>query len=290
MSAQKNDYYETLGVSKTASPEEIKSAYRKQAVKWHPDKHQGSDKEEAEKRFKQVNEAYQILSDADKRKSYDQFGHAAFSPGGGGFSGGNPFSGFGGQNPFTYTYTTNSSNSGNPNFGDPFDIFEQFFGGGSPFRAQSLPRYSIGIDFDEAFTGIEREVSIEGKKRKIKIPAGVADGSRIQFNDFILSIHVKPSKIFDRDGADVYVNLSIPYSTAVAGGDVSVPTLDGETVKIKVRSGTQIGSYIRLREQGFPRLQGRGRGDLYVKVLVNVPKKLSRTQKDLLSRLKREGL
>lgn len=284
----KTDYYEVLGVGKGATQEEIKSAYRKQAVKWHPDKHQGGDKETAEKKFKEINEAYQILSDANKRASYDQFG-ASGSPAGGGFSGGNPFGGFGG-NPFTYTYSTNSGGFGGADFGDPFEIFEQFFGGSSPFtRTQRLPRYTMSISFEDAYHGFEKEVSIEGKKRKIKIPAGVNDGSRIQFNDFILSINVKPSSIYERDGADLYVNVQVSYSLLSLGGDIEVPTMEGE-IKIKVRGGTQPGSLVRIKDYGFPHLQSRGKGDLYIRVNVQVPKKLSRRQKSLLHELQEEGL
>jgi DnaJ-class molecular chaperone len=143
--ASKNDYYDVLGVTKNSSAAEIKSAYRKKAVEWHPDKHKDN-KAEAEKRFKEINEAYQVLSDQQKREAYDQFGHSAFSPGGG-RAGSNPFAG-GRQGPFTYTYTT--SGGGNPfqgfDFGDPFEIFEQFFGGGTAFRSSQIPHYSINID------------------------------------------------------------------------------------------------------------------------------------------------
>ena len=145
--ATKTDYYDILGISKTASADEIKKAYRKQALEWHPDRHK-DDKEAAEKRFKEINEAYQVLSDPQKKSAYDQYGHAAFTPGGG-----NPFAGGilgGSTGPFTYTYTTGGDGKsfGNFDFGDPFDIFEQFFGGGNPFgrgRRQQEPRYSITL-------------------------------------------------------------------------------------------------------------------------------------------------
>ena len=297
--ASKSDYYDILGVSKDASDAEVKSAYRKQAVEWHPDKHKDN-KEAAEKRFKEINEAYQILSDNDKRKAYDQFGHSAFSPGGqpgGGFGGaGGPFGGAqqsGQRGPFTYTYT--STGGGSPfsgfDFGDPFDIFEQFFGGGNPFRQarQQVPRYGITIDFMEAIEGVEKEVHLGGGKRKIKIPAGVDDGSRIRFNDFILSINVRPHDMFDRDGADIYVKLAIPFSLAALGGKIDVPTL-GESVKIKVRKGTQSGTMVRLRGKGVPHLRGRGHGDQYVRLNIAVPEKLSREQKKLIKEMEKDGL
>lgn len=290
MPAGKADYYDILGVDKNATAEEIKKSYRKQALEWHPDKHKDN-KEAAEKRFKEINEAYQILSDPEKRRAYDQFGHQAFAPGGGGAR--NPFAEgqnpFGQGSPFTYTYTT-SGNAAGFDFGDPFEIFEQFFGGGSPFRqARSIPRYSIAIDFMDAVKGVEKEVSVEGKKRKIKIPAGVDEGSRIQFEDFILSINIKPHEIFERDGADVYVKMEIPYSLAVLGGDIKVPTVENE-IKIKVRAGTKSGSMIRLREQGIRHLRGGGKGDQYVRLVVDVPTKLSREQRNLVNQLKKEGL
>jgi DnaJ-class molecular chaperone len=297
--ATQSDYYDILGVSKTASADEIKKAYRKQALGWHPDRHK-DDKEEAEKKFKEINEAYQILSDPQKRSAYDQYGHDAFSPGGmpgaGGFPGG-PSTRTGQYGPFTYTYTTYGGGGGeNPyagfDFGDPFDIFEQFFGGGSPFGAQQrrqVPRYSITIEFMEAIKGVTKEVSLEGKKRKIKIPAGVDEGSRINFQDFILSINIRPHPVFERDGEDIYVRVNVPYSLAVLGGMIEVPTVDGE-IKIRIRPGTQSGTMIRLRGQGAPRLHGGGRGDEYVRLNVLVPEKLSGGQRRVIEEMKEEGL
>ncbi|NIN92864.1 DnaJ domain-containing protein [bacterium] len=291
--ASKSDYYDILGISKGASADEIKKAYRKQALEWHPDKHKDN-KEAAEKRFKEINEAYQVLSDSQKRQAYDQFGHAAFSPGGmpgGGFPGGTPFTQTGRYGPFTYTYT--STGGASPfagfDFGDPFEIFEQFFGGAGPFRAARMPRYSITIEFMEAIKGVEKEIEIEGKKRKIKVPAGVDDGSRIRFGDFILSINVKPHEIFERDGADVYMRLAIPFSLASLGGTIQVPTVEGE-VKLRIRAGTQSGTMMRLRGKGAPHLRGRGKGDQYVRLHVAVPEKLNRAQKRMVEDMKEEGL
>jgi DnaJ-class molecular chaperone len=304
--AAKSDYYDILGVSKSASADEIKKAYRKQALEWHPDRHK-DEKEAAEKRFKEINEAYQVLSDTQKRSAYDQFGHEAFSPGGGfrgaqGFGGQNPFAG-GGQGgqgaqwgPFTYTYTTNGNgqNAGSPfegfDFGDPFDIFESFFGGGMRgARQRQIPRYSISLDFMEAVKGVEKEVSIEGKKRKIKIPAGVDSGQRIQFEDFILSIDVKPHEIFERDGADIYVKVTVPFSMATLGGQVEVPTIDGD-IGIRIRPGTQSGTMMRLRGKGAPVIHSREHGDEYIRINVVVPENLNREQKRLIEELKEENL
>ncbi len=290
--AANTDYYKTLGVDKTASADEIKKAYRKQALEWHPDRHKDN-KAPAEKKFKEINEAYQVLSDPQKKQAYDQYGSDAFSPGGG-FRGGNPFGGAnGGQyGPFTYTYSQGGANPfGEGGFGDPFDIFESFFGGASPFggRARQVPRYSITIDFMEAAKGVSKEVSINGKKRKIKIPAGIYDGARINFGDFNLSVSVKPSDVFERQNDDVYVAVAVPFSLAVLGGEIKVPTIDGD-VKIRVRAGTQSGTTMRLREHGVPRLQGRGKGDQYIKINVMVPEKLDRNQKKLIEDLEASGL
>ena len=297
MSGPKTDYYDILGVSKGADAAEIKSAYRKQAIEWHPDKHKDN-KDAAEKRFKEINEAYQVLSDKDKRSAYDRFGHSAFGPGGA--AGPAQASGFpsgaGGRwGPFTYTYSsTGSQGQGSPfrgfDFGDPFDIFEQFFGGGNPFRqARQIRRFGITIEFMEGIKGVEKEVDIQGSRRTIKIPAGVDDGSRIRFGDFILSINVKPHDLFDRDGADIYVNVAIPFSLAVMGGKVDVPTINGK-VKIKVRKGTQSGTMMRLRGKGVSHLRGSGHGDHYVKLNVAVPEKLSRQQKKLIKEMEKESL
>jgi len=287
--AAKSDYYDILGVSKGATAQEIKTAYRKQALEWHPDRHK-DDKENAEKRFKEVNEAYQILSDSQKRKAYDQFGHDAFSPGGMPRGAGQgPFAQSGRQGPFTYTYTSSGGPQAGFDFGDPFEIFSQFFGGASPFGGQRKPRYSITIDFMEAIEGVEKEVDIEGKKRKIKIPAGIYEGSRINFNDFILSVNIRPHEIFERDGADVFMKLTIPYSLAALGGEIEVPTLDGE-IKIRIKKGTQSGTMIRLRGKGAPRLRGRGKGDEYVRVLVVIPQKLTKEQKRIVEKMKKKDL
>jgi molecular chaperone DnaJ len=136
---------------------------------------------------------------------------------------------------------------------------------------------------------VEKEVEIEGKKRKIKIPAGIDEGLRINFNDFILSVNVKPHKIFERDGENIFVKLAIPYSLATLGGTVEAPTIDGG-VKIRIKAGTQSGTMIRLRGKGAPRIRGRGRGDEYVRVLVAVPEKLTREQKKIIEKIKKKGL
>ncbi len=288
----KRDYYDILGVSKNASKEEIKKAYRKLALQWHPDRNKSS---EANGKFKEINEAYEILSNSKKKETYDQFGHTAFDPryGGAGAPGGaGPFAG--GQTrtykqgPFTYTYTSygDGPRRGAPDWGgfsDPFEIFEQFFGGGdSPFgRREAKPRYGLAISFMEAAKGCEKEVSIDGKKRTIKIPPGVDDGSRIRFQEFDITIDVQPDETFQRDGADVFINHEISLSMAIVGGTTEVPTIEGD-IKLKIRSGTQPGTMVRLRGRGIKRLRGFGKGDQYVRLQVKVPEKLTRKQKELI--------
>jgi len=286
----KRDYYEILGVAKDASAEEIKRAYRKLALQWHPDKNKSA---EAEEKFKEINEAYEILSDPQKRRAYDQFGHAAFEPGGGPFGGGRTYTYR--QGPFTYTYTTTNGNSPFEDFdfsfggfSDPFEIFEQFFGTASPFgRRARIPTYRVEIDFLEAVKGCEKEVEINGKRRKIKIPAGVNDGQRIRFRDFILLVDVQPHPVFKREGNDIWVTQLIDYPTAVLGGVVEVPTISGP-VKLKIRPGTSSGTLIRLRGKGVvaPGVFG-SKGDEYVQIQIAVPQKVTRQQKELLKRFKK---
>lgn len=286
----KREYYEILGVSKDASETELKAAYRKQALQWHPDRNKSK---EAEAKFKEVNEAYEVLSNKDKRSAYDQFGHAAFEPGAG--FGGNQGP-FGGQQrtyqqgPFSYTYTTYGGGAGPDigsdfgGFSDPFEIFAQFFGGASPFggeRVSRKPRYGISLTFMEAAKGVEKEVTIEGKRKKIKIPAGVDDGSTVNFPEFYLSIEVKQDKVFKREGLDVYVDKEISFPQAVLGAIVQVPTIDGG-VNLRIRPGTQPGTMIRLKGVGIKDPRGRGQGDEYVRLKVIVPTKLSRRQREIL--------
>jgi DnaJ-class molecular chaperone len=284
----KRDYYEILGVKKESSQAEIKSAYRKMALKFHPDKNKAKD---AEDKFKEINEAYQVLSDEKKRQTYDQFGHAAFDPASGGFGGqqGNPFSGFQQGGPFTWSYQTSGGGAQDFDFNDPFEIFEQFFGGGFG-RAARRPRYGLTIEFMEAVHGVEKEVEVEGEKKKVKIPAGANDGTRIRFEKFDVTIEVKPHERFKRDGYDVFLTEKISVSTAVLGGQIEIPTLREDNLKMKIRPGTQSNSLIRLRGEGVKRLRSRGSGDLYVKIVVDIPEKLNRAQKKLMKELEKAGL
>jgi len=277
----KRDLYDILGVTKTASADEIKKAYRKKALEFHPDRNKSTD---AESKFKEVNEAYEILSSPQKKQAYDQFGHAAFDP-----SAGGPFSranGAGG--PFQYTYYT----SGNPgdfgDFSDPFDIFETFFGSANPFRrGPQKPHYSLKITFKEAALGTEKTLVHQGKQHKIKIPAGASDGTRIRFADFDISFDVQPDKTFKRDGYDLFLDYDLPLTTAVLGGSIKVPTLEDDGLTIKIRPGTQPGSMVRLAGKGVKYINSNHHGDLYVRLKVTLPEKLSRKQKQLFQELEK---
>ena len=282
----KPDFYETLGVKKGASKEEIKSAYRKQAMQWHPDRNKSPD---AEEKFKEINEAYEVLSNDQKKTAYDQYGHTAFDPNAGNF-GGHTYTQQNG--PFDFTWQSSNGGQGADfdfgGFSNPFDIFEQFFGGGgSMFGGQSrrqVPTYKIQISFLDAALGCEKEVNIDGSKKKIKIPAGVDDGQRIKFSNFNLYIDVLPDKTFKRDGNDVYVSQNITISQAILGDVVEVPTLT-EKLKIRVKSGTQPNTLVRLRGQGIKDVSGYGVGDLFIRLNIVIPSRLSAKQKELIKEL-----
>lgn len=287
------DYYETLGVNKSASAQEIKQAYRKLALQYHPDRNKTK---EGEKKFKEINHAYEVLSDSQKRSTYDQFGAQAFDPstGSGPFGQGNPFGGqqSGRYGPFTYTYSTGGDGTdfgGFGGFSDPFDIFEQFFGGGSPFGSrQRRSVYSLNISFMDAVDGTEKEVMIEGKKQKIKIPAGVDNGSRIRFEKYDVVVSVATDKRFHREGADIITEEQVSFTKAILGAEISVETVTG-MVKIRIPEGTQPDTLIRLSGKGVPYVRRSGRGDHYVRIKVKIPKGATRRQKELLEEFEKES-
>lgn len=344
------DYYEVLGISRDASEGDIKKAYRKSAMKYHPDKNKGN--KEAEEKFKDINEAYQVLSDPEKKEQFDRFGTTDFN--GGGFGAGGFGSGMGGFE----------------------DIFDSFFGGGfggssrsrrdAPRRGADL-EYSINLTFEEAVFGVEKEVSIaknetcdtcrgtgakpgtnpktcdrcggagqvkhqrntplgsfvstatcdkcagsgkiieekchkchgkgtvrNNKKISINIPSGVDNGNVLPLRgqgepgenggpmgDLYINIRVSPHAKFKRKGFDINIEEHITFGKAILGTELKVETIDGE-VKYKIPEGTQSGTVFRLRGKGVQRVNGRGRGDQYVKVIVDVPKNLSDKQKQAL--------
>ena len=282
------DYYQVLGVTKSSSEAEIKKAYRKLALQYHPDRNKTK---EAEGKFKEVTKAYEVLSDSQKKQTYDQLGHQAFEQG----AGQNPYGGgFGGQQggqygPFSYTYATNGAQGDFGGFSDPFEIFEQFFGGASPFGSRGPRRqtYSLSIDFLDAVHGAQKRVDIGGKTQTIKIPAGVDNGSRMRFGDFDVVFEVRQDPRFKREGYDVISEENLSFSNAALGTEIDVETVNGK-VKLKIPSGTQPDTVIRLRGKGVPHLRGSGYGDHYVRIKVAVPKNLTSHQKELLIEFENE--
>ena len=319
--ATKRDYYMVLGVPRTASEKEIKAAYRKLARKHHPDVNPGD--KQAEARFKEIGEAYAVLSDPEKRKKYDRWGHdwerieqarAA----------GVDFGGFrrppgGGTRSRTYTWTS-PGGPGRGGSGSPFetedlgDLFEQLFGSsvGGRTRVRSAPRRGTDIEqpvevtLEEAYAGTQRTFQIQDTRTgdvhgvEVKIPAGAYDGLRVRVagqgnagsgggppGDLYLTVKVRPHALFERDGDDLRAKVPTPLYTAVLGGEVMVPTPKGTRLALKVPPETQNGQRIRLAGQGMPRLQGGGRGDLYAEIAVQVPKHLSGRERELFAELAR---
>ncbi len=272
MATTKNPY-DVLGVSKNATDDEVKKAYRSKARKSHPDVDKTAG---AEARFKEVNESYQILSDKNKRAAYDQYGHSAFDQS----------AGFGGARPGNgASYQWSSSQGGGQGFGgfeDSFDIFDMMFGGQSPFgQRQRSPQYGLQISFDEAVHGVTKEFEINGKRQKVKIPAGVDDGTSIRFKDFTIICQVSASSKFARRGHDIYTEAKIDFAQAALGDIIEVETVDGK-VKVKVPAGTQPDSKIRLAGKGVTKINTKTKGDHYIVITITIPKNLNSKQKELL--------
>ena len=357
---EKRDYYEVLSVSRDADGTEIKKSYRKLAIKYHPDKN--PDDHEAEEKFKELGEAYDVLSDDQKRSAYDRYGHRAFSNGTGASAGGG---GFGGADPFDIFREVFGGAGGGGG-----SIFEEFFGGGGRGRSErrkrgSDLRYDLQISLEEAAAGVEKELKIErlvncdtckgsgakggssevrtcstcggvgqvitsrgffqvqqtcpdcngsgevisnpcpdcsgeGRKDgsshiKLKIPAGIMEGGRLRSvghgdagrqggsaGDLYVVIHVKEHEVFERDDSDLFCEIPLSFTLAALGGDLTVPTLDGQA-SIKIPAGTQTNTSFRLRDKGMPDLQTGRKGDLLVNVQVEVPVKLNKKQEELLT-------
>src|SRR6476620_456218 len=348
MPTTKRDYYEVLGVPRTAAAEEVKRAYRKLAVKFHPDKNPNDP--HAEERLKELGEAYDVLIDADKRAAYDRYGHAAFAQGGAGFGGGF-------HDPFDIFREVFGGGSGG--------IFESFFGGAGGGRAEERQRgsdlrYDMQITLEEAAFGTEKEIEVrkldacdqchgsgaepgsrsincptcggrgqvissrgffqvsqtcprcrgvgqiiekpcrkcsgEGRvekssRIKLKIPAGIGSGSRLRSSrngeagirggppgDLYVVLHIKEHPVFQRDEDDLYCEVPISFPLAALGGEVPVPTLEGKA-NVKIPAGTQNGQIFKLRGKGVVNVEGRGRGDLLARVIVEVPTRLNSEQR-----------
>ena len=287
MADNKRDYYEVLGVSKGASDDEIKKAYRQTAKKYHPDLNPGN--KEAEAKFKEANEAYSVLSDKTKRQRYDQFGHSGVGGAGGG-AGGNPFEGFNfnGQS-FNFDF-------GGGGFGGLDDILGAMFGGGfRGVRRGRDYRTTTTIDFKEAIFGCTKNVSVDGEQIKLKIPAGIYDGQSIRLNgkggpapqeggqrgDLYVEVRVRAHKRLTREGDLILSEVTISMVEAVLGTEVDVETVDGE-VTMKIPAGTQPGTNFKLSGHGAPRLGSDERGPHIVTVNVEIPKNITRKQKELI--------
>lgn len=282
----KRDYYEVLGVKKDASDDEIKKAFRKLAIKYHPDKNPGD--KAAEEKFKEANEAYSVLSDKTKRSRYDQFGHAGV----GGDGGGNPFGGGFNSQSFNFDF-------GGAGFED---ILGSIFGFGGGFRGARRGqdfRTSITIDFEDAIFGTTKTISIEGKQVKLKIPAGIYDGQSIRLNgkggeaptadgqrgDLYVEIRVRAHKHLTREGELILSEITIPMVDAVLGTEIDVETVDGK-IRMKVPAGTQPGTNFKLSGHGAPRLGSDQRGPHIVTINVEIPKNITKKQKELIEEFK----
>jgi len=286
--ATTRDYYDILGVKKSATAAELKSAYRKLALEWHPDRNKSK---EAGEKFKEINEAYEVLSDTNKRAKYDQFGHAAF----GGGTGFNPYGQQASGNPFGGFYSSGGNINfedlfgGGGGFSDPFDIFSTFFGGSAygGQRRQAKPHYSLKISFMEAVKGTKKTIIHQGKQHEVNVPAGTDNGTRIRYSDFDVSFDIGTDKTFKREGYDVIVNHEISFTLAILGGDTEVPTLDGN-LKVKVRPGTQPETALRLTGKGVKHLQSNRHGDFYIRFVIKLPTRLSGKQKELLKKFEQD--
>jgi len=297
--AQK-DYYEVLGVAKDATADDIKKSFRKLAVKFHPDRNQGDTT--AEEKFKEINEAYAVLSDPEKRKKYDTFGSSDFHQQ---YSQEDIFKGF----DFSGTFKDMGMGGGE-------DIFSRLFGGtfrrsgGAGFRRAPQRGGDLSLEvtvgFREAAMGAEKLVAFrrngQREELKVKIPAGVDNGSRIRIGgkgsdgesggpsgDLFLEIKVTPDPVFTRDGGDLFVERNIRFSEACLGVSIEVPTLE-DPKRIKVPAGIQPGTKIRLKGCGIKALGSNAKGDLYVKINIHVPEGLNSSQKKTVEDLAKAGL
>lgn len=266
------DYYEILGVKKTATEAELKKAYRELAKKYHPDKNKGN--KDAEARFKEISEAYAVLSDKDKREQYDRLGREAFGPGGA-----NPFAGFdfsefmGGAGGRGRRTTTRRGGATTIDF---TDIFGDLFGGGAgPRGFEQQPQEmqaEVTIDFRDAIQGTTLSLSVDGESMKVKIPEGIGDGQKVRVRrgemPIQITVRVRPHPLFERKGDDIYVDLPITVGEAVRGAEVEVPTVHGPS-RIRIPAGTQTGRMMRLSGKGVKKKSGAG--DQYCRIQVHVP-------------------
>ena len=314
------DYYTTLGIAKTATDKEIKQAFRKLARKYHPDVNPGD--KAAEAKFKEVNEANEVLSDPEKRKKYDELGanwraYENAPPGANPYGGGSPFGGAGGFRTMSEEEMADMFGGGTAD--SPFsDFFTTFFGGmggqestgARGGRARPRPRkgedveHPFELDLEDAIRGSVQRLQLrhDGHARtvEVRIPAGVTDGSRVRVageggrgagsaasGDLFLRVQLKPHPVFDVKGRDVYVKARVPVPIAVLGGEVDVTTPESKTLRLKIPAGTQSNQRFRLRGHGLPSVgKPDERGDLYANVEVDIPKQLSDEERKLYEALR----
>lgn len=316
------DYYQILGVDKKASVDEIKKAYRKLAVKWHPDKNPNN--KAAEEKFKKISEAYAVLSDSQKRQQYDTFGSAdQFRQQ---YSQEDIFRGFdlneilrsfgfGGARGGRTTFRTNRRGGGGfQEYEDPFaDLFGSMGGGGAGRQYANVPQkgqdaeYNLSISLEESVLGAEKKISFQIENRvediNVKIPPGISTGKKLRLpgkglsgynggpnGDLYLNINVLSHPIFTRDGNDLYIEKTIKFTQAALGTTIDVPIIDGSVKRIKISPGTQNNTKIRMKGYGIPNFKSSSKGDQYVKITIEVPKKLSDRQAKLVRQLAEEGI
>ena len=310
----RRDYYQVLGVPKNASDKEILKAFRKLARQYHPDVNPGD--KQAEASFKEISEAYEVLSDADKRKKYDRFGHNWQQAEAAEKAGANvgDFGGFGGFGGFGRGGRRAGAGTGAESVtfesGDLGDLFESLFGESGRAGSRRRPtarrgedlEHPIAVSLEEAFAGTTRTLTLQSPSGgsasiEVKIPAGVTDGTRIRVEgkgspgmggppgDLFLVVSLQPHNRFRRDGSDLYTSADVPLTTAVLGGEADVPTLRGTRLKLRLPPETQNGQRFRLAGQGMPGLDGKSRGDLYADVKVVLPTKLNDRERELFKEL-----
>jgi curved DNA-binding protein len=308
------DYYEVLGVKKDGSSQDIKKAYRKLAMKYHPDRNKGN--KEAEEKFKKISEAYAVLSDPEKRKQYDTFGESGFQQRYSqedifrGFDLGDILKEFGLGGMCGIFWATGGQ-------GSPFEAF--YFQGGGPGGGHASHRaaqqqvkgsdftYELAVSLNEILTGAEKTISLRVENKtenvSVKIPKGIKAGQKLRLagkgapspyggppGDLFLIISEQPHPVFTRDGNNLVVEQQISFSKACLGSEINVKSLEGKELKVKVPAGIQPQSKLRLKGHGLPAGKTGGRGDIYVKVSVDIPKDLTDEQKKLIAELAEKGL
>jgi curved DNA-binding protein len=311
------DYYKMLGVSKSSSPDEIKKAYRKLAMKYHPDRNK--DDKNAEAKFKDISEAYAVLSDKEKRKQYDMFGSEGFQNRFTqedifrDFDFGSIFREFGfeggrrGHNVFSQIFGgmgQNNFRSGSSHFNSPFGAHG---GVSQPLKGKDIV-YELSLTLEEAFENSEKVISYQTGSNKqesvsVKIPAGISTGKKLRLQgkgnpglnggpngDLYIQIKVLEHPLFKREADDLLLGMEVKYSEAILGSEIEVPTIDTKRLRLKIPPLTQTNAKFRLKGYGMPHMNGRGRGDAYVIINISIPKKLNKKQEELIQKISEVGL